>query len=55
MAQVYYEAGLYNEKEWGVFSYGSCVWYFPNENTQEAAERYAKRLNEAAWATRRQK
>ena len=53
MAQVYYEAGLYQGKEWAVFSYGSNVWYFPVENTKEAAERYAKRLNEAALATRR--
>ena len=47
MANIIYEVGLYKDKEWAVFCYGPNVWYFPTENTKEAAERYAKHLNKS--------
>lgn len=34
--------------EWGVFSKTSRTWYFPSEDTQEAARALAERLNREA-------
>ena len=47
MTNIIYEVGLYKDKKWAVFCYGPNVWYFPTENTKEAAERYAKHLNKS--------